>query len=173
MTFQGRKGVHELVTSTKTTPQSESLVRPSIDLNITWLLQQLNEQLQPSFTIDRSKSTCRTPRRNVDTERAIAHFRTWHQWGSSVRNYFVSQLFPIQSNHGLNLGALTDTAIYVPVVPLFEDHQAAALAAPPSPSTPRLESPRSASDLKEKKEKVNSYFLMCGFIATCGMACKC
>jgi hypothetical protein len=41
-------------------------------------------------------------------------------WAAQVHAYFTSRLFPVQPNHGLDLSALSDAKVFVPVVPLFE-----------------------------------------------------
>ena len=109
------------MTTTKSTPKPQVNVVPSIDVNITWLLQHINDKFQSTFSIDRTKKTCRTPRRNEDIEAAITHFRRFYEWSSQVHNYFNNQLFPVQTSHGLNLSAITAASIFSPIVPLFEE----------------------------------------------------
>jgi hypothetical protein len=118
--LQGRKGTFEIVTTTKTTPKPQVTVVPSIDVNITWLLQHINNQFQSTFSINRSVDSCRTPRRNSDIEAAMSQFRSVYHWCSQVNNYFMNQVFPVQTSHGLNLSAINPSSVFVPVVPLFE-----------------------------------------------------
>jgi hypothetical protein len=110
----------ELKTSADATPQPEVVIRPSIDLNITWLLQHLDGKLEPLFTIDRTVKSCHTPRRNSDIDAAIAFAETFSVWSQAVQQYFNNTLFPVQTGHGLNLGGLSAGGIFVPVQPLFE-----------------------------------------------------
>src|SRR5262245_5341156 len=115
--LQSRKGHHELMTTSNNTPRSQVNVIPSIDVNITWLLQHINGKFQSDFSIDRKKTSCRTPRRNTDVEGAFGFFRSFYDWAGRVHNYFMNQLFPVQAGHGLNLSAITDSSVFVPVVP--------------------------------------------------------
>lgn len=158
MTLQSRKGTFEIVTTTKTTPKPEANVIPSIDLNLSWLLQNINDQHLPAFSIKRDVSTCHTPRRNADVDRAFSFFRSAHDFSGKVRNYFMNQLFPVQSNHGLNLNAINDSSLFVPVVPLFEAHKAStsAVTAPSPSSSTSLSSfvPSIIMDSLKKKDKV-------------------
>jgi hypothetical protein len=110
----------ELKTSTESTPKAEVEVRPSLDLSITWLLQHLDEQLQPSFSIDRKAKSCHTPRRNDETLAALDFASGLRDWASSVQQYFSGTLFPVQTGHGLNMRGMTEGGIFVPVQPLFE-----------------------------------------------------
>lgn len=38
-----------------------------------------------------------------------------------VNAYFTALLFPVQTNHGLDLGKIHDRDVFMPVVPLFEE----------------------------------------------------
>ncbi len=40
--------------------------------------------------------------------------------------YFETDLFPFQVSHGLNLGSLNSNGVFVPVLPVFEQHSAGA-----------------------------------------------
>mgnify|MGYP003717970639 CR=1 FL=1 len=64
----------ELKTSSKSTPYSKSRSIPTLELNITYLLSNLNSELQLGFTIDRKKSSCHTPRRNEQVYSALSYF---------------------------------------------------------------------------------------------------
>lgn len=46
----------ELKTSADKTPRPETCVRPAVDVNITWLLQQLDQGLRPAFRVLRGDS---------------------------------------------------------------------------------------------------------------------
>lgn len=117
--FASRKGNHEIVTSQKENPQEKRVADPN-DLNISWLFQNLKNGAL-SFSIDRSQANCKTPRRNEPVERALQFYRELYFWTQSIATYFQSSLFPIQKDHGLNLSLATDTGLFVPVVPLFEE----------------------------------------------------
>jgi len=105
-------------------------VRPSEDLDLTWLLQQLNASQQPSFAIDRTTEACRTPRRNPQTYAALQFFAALSRFCSGVHSYFLSTLFPVDGSHGLDLSPVrSETTIFVPVLPLFENAESRAKAA--------------------------------------------
>jgi hypothetical protein len=120
--LQHRHGTIELKTSTEQTPKPESTVRNSIDLNLTWLLQQLDASKHgASFRIDRLAKSCHTPRRNDQVEQALSFAQSAFSWAQSVHSYFVSTLFPVHTDHGLDLKAFDDVkALFVPALPLFE-----------------------------------------------------
>jgi hypothetical protein len=132
VTLQQRNGKYEIVTRSESAPSSEAGRTEKFDLNLTWLLQQINPEFQCQFQIDRMKKSCRTPRRNEDIERALQFFRSLHYWNSQIINYFKA-IFKVQQNHyqytahgkepkaTLNINSLSDTAtIFNPVQPLFE-----------------------------------------------------
>eukprot|EP01128_Nolandella_sp_AFSM9_P011857 TRINITY_DN876_c0_g1_i1.p1 TRINITY_DN876_c0_g1~~TRINITY_DN876_c0_g1_i1.p1 ORF type:complete len:229 (-),score=50.43 TRINITY_DN876_c0_g1_i1:128-814(-) len=62
--FQSHSATVELMTTTEHTPYPKDKVRPSLDVNITWLLQLLDDDHKINFNIDRNNSACHTPRRN-------------------------------------------------------------------------------------------------------------
>lgn len=116
-----RSGRIGLVTSTKDPPpRPKTVVRPAIDANITWLLQQLDAEARSAFAIDRSHAECHTPRRNADVERALAAAWELAGWCARVESYFLATLFPVQQNHGLDLAAIDTKELFSPVLPLFE-----------------------------------------------------
>jgi len=102
------------------TPRPSSVVLPNIDLNITWLLQHLDSKNQPLFRIDRTLDSTRTPRRNDEVEAALTFMAQLFAWAQKVAAYFTQQLFPVQSDHGLDLTALNDSSLFVPILPVFE-----------------------------------------------------
>jgi len=126
--LQQRAGGIELKTSVETTPKPATVVRPSIDVNITWLLQNLEEStanFRGKFHIDRLAKSCHTPRRNEPIDGAFRFFTSFYSWAQSVSNYFNSTWIPVQADHGLDLSAITSEPPFVPVVPLFEKPAAA------------------------------------------------
>ena len=119
--LQGRTGKHEMKTSSKEQPRPKRMVRDALDLNATWLLQQLADD-GFRFHIDRAAKTTHTPRRNAEIDAALGFASEWLQWCQSVRHYLEDELFSAQVGHGLNLEALNDDAIFVPTVPLMLPH---------------------------------------------------
>lgn len=118
--LQARKGCCEIKTSTKSTPRPQVTVVPSADINVSWLLSNVHENLSLKFSIDRSEKTCHTPRRNKQVDAALSYLRTFYSWAMQVHNYFT-KLFPVQAEHGLDLSKINDNGIFVPVVPLFDE----------------------------------------------------
>lgn len=116
----GRKGTLEIKTAAKTTPRPATVVRDALDANITWLLQQADADARVAFTIDRAARKCHTPRRNPQVEDALRDLGELHAWVGRVHAYFLSDLFPAQQEHGLDLAAIDDDELFVPAVPLFE-----------------------------------------------------
>jgi hypothetical protein len=118
---------------------SQLLVQPSVDVNITWLLNVLNKDLLVDFKMDRGAKECHTPRRNPWVEEALRFMgyvaflhlhsslqlpvyqpprRSIHQWANLGGQYFRSHLFPIDPRSKSN-AVSTSRTIFVPVVPLF------------------------------------------------------
>jgi len=111
-----------------TRPRPVRVVRPTIDVNVTWLLNRLStEQRQTQFVIDRTDvKRCATPRRNPDIEQALSFWSSFAGWAQRVRSYFSNTLLPVQTDHGLDMSAASnDSALFVPVQPLFEKRSAA------------------------------------------------
>eukprot|EP00339_Tiarina_fusa_P029718 CAMPEP_0117035768 /NCGR_PEP_ID=MMETSP0472-20121206/25381_1 /TAXON_ID=693140 ORGANISM="Tiarina fusus, Strain LIS" /NCGR_SAMPLE_ID=MMETSP0472 /ASSEMBLY_ACC=CAM_ASM_000603 /LENGTH=748 /DNA_ID=CAMNT_0004745333 /DNA_START=1359 /DNA_END=3605 /DNA_ORIENTATION=+ len=125
------------MTNSDVTPKPKISIIDPIDLNITFLLQQISKDLQLNFKIDRAQKSCHTPRRNDDVAAALQYLQSWYNWATQVGNYFTGRLFPVQVNHGLDLSIINGKEMFVPVVPLFEENRALALeqssAVPPSP----------------------------------------
>jgi hypothetical protein len=115
-----RSGGLELKTTVKSTPRPQSVVRPAIDGNVTWLLQHLDKEERAAFTIDRASAECHTPRRNDEVEAAITALDEFSGWCEKVATYFGRDLFPVHQGHGLDLNAISPESIFIPVLPLFD-----------------------------------------------------
>lgn len=115
-----RKGSIEIKTAARTTPRPATVVRDLLDVNITWLLQQVDGDARVAFAIDRTARACHTPRRNPQVDDALRALDELHAWCHRVHSYFLSSLFPAQQDHGLDLAAIDGAEVFVPVVPLFE-----------------------------------------------------
>lgn len=118
--LRSRDGEHELKTTSKDTPKPKVSVINDIDVNITWFLEHFDKSLKPNFSIDRTSTYCYTPRRNTDVDSAINFYTTLYRWCSDVENYFRNRLFPVQRNHSLDLSAIEEGNVFIPVIPLFE-----------------------------------------------------
>ena len=121
ITVHGRSGGVELKTTTDITPRPKTVVRQPLDINLTWLLGHLDGDARAAFTIDRTKPACHTPSRNAPIETAVQAFDEIAAWCSSVTGYFQNDLFPVHQNHGLDLAAINERDVFVPVLPLFDD----------------------------------------------------
>jgi hypothetical protein len=119
----GRSGTIEIKTTTDQTPRPKTVVRPPLDVNLTWLLGHLDGEARARFAIDRDHQDCHTPRRNPQIDEAIAAFAELATWCGQVVSYFRGELFPAQQEHGRDLGAIDDRDVFVPVLPLFEEDQ--------------------------------------------------
>eukprot|EP01128_Nolandella_sp_AFSM9_P006116 TRINITY_DN3077_c0_g1_i1.p1 TRINITY_DN3077_c0_g1~~TRINITY_DN3077_c0_g1_i1.p1 ORF type:complete len:991 (+),score=265.41 TRINITY_DN3077_c0_g1_i1:35-2974(+) len=121
----GRTGSLELKTTSDATPYPKSVVRPSIDLNLTWFLNQINDSGKMTFQIDRKKKTCHTPRRNAQIEKALTSASEFFQFAEKVRSYFHSHVYSFRSHlpqdQVFDLSSLNDSSLFIPVVPFFED----------------------------------------------------
>lgn len=126
ITMHARKGSVEIKTGAKTAPRPRTVVRPPLDLNVTWLLTHLDAEDRSSFAIDRTDKGCHTPRRNKDVEAALRAFAEVHAWCAGVGAYFVEELFPAHQDHGRDLAAIDDAEVFVPVLPIFEGNPSGA-----------------------------------------------
>ncbi len=118
-----RSGSVEIKTTQNTTPRAKSVMRSPLEVNVTWLLVHLDGEGRAAFTIDRKHEDCHTPRRNDDIDKALAAFDELASWCAHVTAYFQNDLFPAQQEHGLDLSAIDDADVFVPVQPLFESNQ--------------------------------------------------
>lgn len=108
------------------------LVLPSHDINITWLLQNIDNGGVTVFGINREAKACHTPRRNPEVEAAIDYFTfvissfstdtpsRFYVWCDAVKNYFMNHLFPIHPRQQkFQFSSINISGVLVPVVPLF------------------------------------------------------
>ena len=58
----------------------------------------------------------------------ILIFFRFGSWCSQVQGYFSGTLFPVQTNHALDLSAINADGIFLPVLPLFEGNPSAAIS---------------------------------------------
>lgn len=145
-----RKGGCEIMTSTKVAPKVESRVPAPLEVRITWWLKNTGSgDMLPKFAIKRDEKSCRTPRRNDQVEEALSFFSALHAWAGAVHRYITGELVPTQAAHGLDMAAINDESIFMPVVALFEEGKkgppiaAAPVAEAQSQSAPAPASPSS------------------------------
>ena len=113
-------GNYEIKTSVDSTPKPKVTAVGAYEVNLTWLFQNLNDNLQLSFKIDRTRKSCHTPRRNQEIEQALNFVQRFSSWSGNIERYFLSTLFPVQTNHGIDISE-SNESIFVPVLPLFEE----------------------------------------------------
>lgn len=129
--FQSRSADCELMTSSKNNPYNSSVVRDSIDLNLTWMLQRIAlPDMKVRFAIDRTVKSCHTPRRNADVSAALRFMTEVTAWTNSVHRYFT-ELCSKQQNNAFDMGSINIKTLFNPVVPLFEPRE----AVPPAEQT--------------------------------------
>eukprot|EP00667_Euglena_gracilis_P001285 EG_transcript_1286 len=135
-----RTGRAELITATKdSSPKPAARSVPSIDFQLTPLLDRLNDALQPTLTIDRSHRDCHTPRRNPQVEDMVTFCTGLWGWAEQALGYLRGQLlFPTQPHCRVDLRALDAAAVFVPVVAAFYDSPLA-VPATENPTTPSVD----------------------------------
>lgn len=115
-------------------PLAERTSHPPIDVNLTWMLQQLAPKEQHcQFYIDRTKPSCKTPRRNENVNDAVRFENDLQLWARRVSKFYLVRVQNgIQNRHkpasftedgtgkGPDLGSITDENVFAPVVPLLE-----------------------------------------------------
>lgn len=99
------------------TPRPEKLSPPALDIDLTWLLQQLSQEHECQFKINRASASCRTPRRNDEVDTALTFFHHLSVWAANVHSYLSKNIMPAEMP---DLTANT-SSIFVPVLPLFQD----------------------------------------------------
>lgn len=115
-----RRGRIEIKTAANTTPRPQTVVRPAIETNISWLLRQIDDDGRARVAIDRTKPSCHTPRRNSEVDQALHALDELNVFFARVDKYFIDELFPAQAGHGLDLRAIHADDVALPVLPLFE-----------------------------------------------------
>ena len=136
-----------VVTGSERTPCQLQYSPPNIDVDLGWIVEQLHvsadtgaEHLTTSFRINRDASSCLTPRRNEEVERAMNYFASLMIWARGVSQYFqfqlVHRIMPYQSaarsskngdvqaqahNIADLFRSISDDRIFVPVLPLFQE----------------------------------------------------
>ena len=117
--LSSRTGTYEILTSSDVTPEPEVSVNDPIDLNVTWLFNQMDNDLNIMFSIDRNNNKCHTPRRNNETNSAFSFYKQVFNFSQKINNYFLHRLFKIQK-HDLDISSINDSSIFIPIFPLIE-----------------------------------------------------
>jgi len=139
--LQSRTASSEVVASghrTKAAPYPAANKIGPFEVSLSWLLQNVSAPTtaaagedKATFKIDRDDDTCKTPRRNEDSETALEFFCDIGRWCKNV----VLALNDMESvsNRDPSIGdkpeskvplrSITSKAIFVPVLPLFEEKE--------------------------------------------------
>ncbi|MDB4928492.1 MAG: symbB, partial [Myxococcaceae bacterium] len=120
LALSSRGGRIEIKTATNHPPRPRSVARPPLDLDLTWVLRQLDDAGRAAFAIDRTDPACHTPRRNPQIDAALRAVGAFDAWCEAVTAYFRAEVFPAHSEHGLDLAALNPAEVFIPAVPLFD-----------------------------------------------------
>ena len=115
-----REGTTNRVTTSEESPALEVRVIEPIDLNITWLLQQIDDNMNVCFLVDREDPKCKTPRRNADIDKAYEFLTQLYIWSSSLLNHFDTHSRYDSHN---SYDPITDDNIFIPILPIFEIKQ--------------------------------------------------
>ncbi len=115
-----RRGRIEIKTAADTAPRPQTTVRPAVETDLSWLLRQVDDEGRARFAIDRTASSCHTPRRNAQVEEALGSLDALVLFFARLDHYFINDLFPAQSGHSLDLTAIHADDVLLPVLPLFE-----------------------------------------------------
>lgn len=135
-----------VVTGSEKEPCQPQYSPPNVNVDLGWIMQQLSadigaEHLTSSFRINRDASSCLTPRRNEEVDRAMNYFDSLVIWARGVSQYFqfqlVHRIMPYQSNNARSSSngdvqaqahniadlfrSISDDRIFVPVIPLFQE----------------------------------------------------
>ena len=90
--ISARVSSDEAVTQSETAPLPSSTVIPTSELNVTWLLNHLDDDLKAKFKIDKKKTDCMTPRRNGDVEKALEFFKAAIGFANTVEGFLASEV---------------------------------------------------------------------------------
>ena len=75
------------MTTIREAPRPEKREVLPLDVELSWLMQQLDASLKVAFKIDRSSGACRMPRRNPQVDEALGSAAALHRWSTSAYNY--------------------------------------------------------------------------------------
>ncbi len=164
LTLRARRGSVTVKTAAKTTPRPRTVVRPPVDLNVTWLFAHLDPEGRASFAIDRTHEDCHTPRRNRDVDGARDAFEEVYAFCDRVIGYFFQKLFPVQEDHARDLAAIDVDDVFIPVLPLFEGNEGAEGLLPAAHAAAFLAEERRS--LAEKRRALEASFPQDGTVIT-------
>ena len=103
-----RKGSCELKTNgvNKVTPRPPVTTHQNIDLDFDFALRCFDAERKIKFDIDRGAEDCHTPRRNAQTQDAIACFHKVHRWTRDVKSLLQRTFYHVDPTfHQKNAGS--------------------------------------------------------------------
>lgn len=107
--LQRRVGTATVKNNSEHPPHSANTVHPEMSANISWLLQNINGN-EDVFRIDRSRTDCKTPRRNREVENALVFVTEWAGWCARVASFFRN-VYPKEKDDGTDLSSLNDSEV--------------------------------------------------------------
>lgn len=119
--INSRTGQTQLKTLSEHSPRKDIVVRDPVEVDVTYFFQ--NSQV----VINRDLKTCRTPRRNVQSQAAIDAFSSFGSWCRTIHSYFYSHSFPLQTymedgvSKPVDLSAINNNSLFNPVASFMEE----------------------------------------------------
>ena len=123
-----------VTTGSKDAPFEKRFVYDPLQCSLTWFLKMVNpqdDQLECIFKIDRSKGSCRTPRRNEDIRMALEFFGGCQRWSLRCERRFRKNVEGrIWRTHSpanaeprskrISLDTVVGKEVFCPVLPVME-----------------------------------------------------
>lgn len=124
-----------ITTGTKEAPFPSHCRNLPIDMSLSWLIKNIlvnGNECQCNFSIDRTRKSCRTPRRNESILCAMDFFTKFQNWCRLIDHYLNDDLegklgkylsgFPSENPMTRpSLAGISPDTVFVPVLALFED----------------------------------------------------
>lgn len=119
--FNSRTGQTQLKTLSEHSPRKDIVVRDPVEVDVTYFFQN------SEVVINRDLKSCRTPRRNVQSQAAIDAFIRFASWCHEIHSYFRNQSFPLQTfiedgvSKPVDLSAINNNSLFNPVASFMEE----------------------------------------------------
>eukprot|EP01050_Picozoa_sp_SAG11_P010596 SAG11_NODE_1070_length_5978_cov_2.893689_4_plen_680_part_00 len=138
LTLRQRASSYQVRTATKDAPEALRASPAPAEVEVSWLLGQIDHNMQLAFNIDRSAPTCRTPRRNAEIHRAHAELAALQKWARTIckGSQQLAELLGAQRHwvsfgrgsseslgetcESVDMSLLSPEGLFVPVLPCFE-----------------------------------------------------
>lgn len=91
----------ELVTGNETSPRPKEAPFGAQELDVTWLLRQVEKDMSIRFSVDRAAKDCHTPARNAQVSAAVEHFQFAAAFAGGLKRTIrgICSLDPEQHRH--------------------------------------------------------------------------